>query len=175
MTTGRNETIMTRSETVNKHMATATEEAITKATMANVLGYGGLIPFIALSLASWLQAPLSAWAITLLITYAAIILGFMGAIHWGAALVSDNSNANVYIASIVSPLLAWAALFMPLLAGFAALIAGFILLYIYDARVSVRLAFTSWYIPLRKRLTIIVSLCLLVALASIIVNQGIFN
>jgi Protein of unknown function (DUF3429) len=47
------------------------------------LGLAGLLPFIALSWLSWRASP---WAHTMLLQYGAIILSFVGALHWGLAL-----------------------------------------------------------------------------------------
>lgn len=53
-----------------------------------LLGLLGLIPFIvtAYLAAAW-QAPADLRALTALIAYAAVILSFLGGVHWGFALV----------------------------------------------------------------------------------------
>ena len=51
------------------------------------LGYGGLIPFVALALAVWLLDPADrARSLSALLGYGATILSFLGAIHWGLVM-----------------------------------------------------------------------------------------
>ena len=68
-------------------------------TMTRLLGYGGLIPFMGLALAAWFtptpdarQALIQANAL-----YGAVILSFLGAIHWGLLMgkhVSADSDCS---------------------------------------------------------------------------------
>ena len=57
-------------------------------TMTRWLGYGGLIPFIALALGAWLSADLATRQALVQANafYGAVILSFLGAIHWGLLL-----------------------------------------------------------------------------------------
>ena len=50
------------------------------------LGYGGLIPFLSLTTASLLDRHHAAVWSDALYGYAAIILSFVGALHWGLAM-----------------------------------------------------------------------------------------
>jgi hypothetical protein len=133
--------------------------------VARVLGYAGLIPFIALSISSWLPAPLGAESTDLLVLYAAIILSFMGAIHWGAALVNDTRhNSAHYTASVIPALVAWLAVLTAPPIAISLLLVSFIMLYRHDRNVNDQLGFAAWYLPLRKQLTVVVSICLSLAL-----------
>ena len=57
-----------------------------------MLGYAGLIPFVVFSIGSWLPLPMISNAVFVLIAYAAMILAFMGAIHWGVAMANTEDN-----------------------------------------------------------------------------------
>jgi hypothetical protein len=108
-------------------------------------------------------------ALSVLIAYAAVILSFMGAIHWGAAMSSTGNKRKQYFLVSVSPaLVAWVALMTPAVPSVTILLFGFILLYLYDRAVQKSQDFPSWYIPMRKNLTIVVTLCLASALFSVV-------
>jgi len=136
---------------------------------AKVLGYAGLIPFIILSIASWIEIPYLDNAVYALITYAAIILSFMGAIHWGMAMSkTDNKQSKYFIASVIPALAAWFSLLFTAFFSLIILLTGFISLIIYDLAVEKTQAFPGWYIPMRIRLTFIVVLSLIGALVSVL-------
>ena len=81
---------------------------------AKVLGYAGLIPFVVFSIGAWVPLPYVDNAVPILVAYAAVILSFMGAVHWGVALSSPSRDrSKYYIASVVPALTAWLALLMP--------------------------------------------------------------
>ncbi|AGA34343.1 hypothetical protein TVNIR_2705 [Thioalkalivibrio nitratireducens DSM 14787] len=79
------------------------------------LGYAGLVPFLFFGAASWFGSP--AWqdfALNALGLYGAVILAFLGGVHWGLYLVDRNYR----VAGLAAP--AWAVL--PAIAGWAALL-----------------------------------------------------
>ena len=52
--------------------------------LVRTLGHAGLIPFVLLALLVWLvNAELQAWVAIALVSYAALIVSFLGGIHWG--------------------------------------------------------------------------------------------
>jgi uncharacterized membrane protein YhdT len=74
------------------------------------------IPFVGFSVAVSMQVfSDNGFVIRSLLSYSAVILSFMGGIHWGVAVTSyahDRRVANLLIAeSVVPSTLAWAALF----------------------------------------------------------------
>ena len=148
---------------VNYHLLTGRIKQLpgNEAT-AKMLGYAGLIPFIIFSLGSWIPLPYVSDAIRILVAYAAVILSFMGAIHWGVALSrSARHRSKYYIASVLPALTAWLALLLPESYALLILLTAFIVLLAYDCAVMKPQGFPLWYIPLRIRLTIVVALCLL--------------
>lgn len=128
------------------------------------LGYGGLLPFLLLAAAPWLHAPWAAPALQAQLAYGAVILSFVGALHWGLAMwataLPDSARPARYAWSVLPALLAWVALLLPPLAGVLLLGAGFVLHYAQDLR-HARAAAPAWYLPLRLRLTGIATLSLL--------------
>jgi hypothetical protein len=121
------------------------------------LGYGGLIPFIVLAPASLLDHHHGiAWS-DALYAYGAIILSFVGALHWGLAMslpgLSEGQRSAWFMWSVVPALIAWlAVLFSPIIAA-PLLVVGFIAHYLQDRRLAGQAALPPWYLPLRLRLT----------------------
>jgi len=122
-----------------------------------LLGYGGLIPFLTLAALTCLDRGRSGlWHGTLL-AYGAIILTFVGALHWGIALVRDTivgkrMNAT-YTWSVVPSLIGFAALAANSVIGDMMLVSGFLLHYWQDTRLAVVADLPAWYLPFRLRLT----------------------
>ncbi|MEK9951686.1 MAG: DUF3429 domain-containing protein [Curvibacter sp.] len=132
-----------------------------------LLGYGGLLPFAAGAL-GLLFAPMghALWQ-TVLLGYAAIILSFVGALHWGFAMGADAPEApGLYRWSVVPALLGWVALLLPgvlpLLGSDSrtgtALAAALLILayaahYLQDRRLARHQPLPYWYLPLRLRLS----------------------
>jgi hypothetical protein len=137
---------------------------------AKILGYSGLIPFIVLSIASWLQIPLDTDVISMLVTYAAIIFSFMGAVHWGIAISSNQDSSEYFIVSVIPALIACPALLAPQTYALLLLLFGFIVLYAYDRSVQKEQQLPGWYLPMRKRLTIVVVICLSSALLASVLH-----
>ncbi len=128
---------------------------------AKTLGYAGLIPFVIFSIGSWTTLPYVADSTFVLITYAAIILSFMGAIHWGATISNAaRHNSKNLVVSVMPALAAWLALLLPEIFALVILFVGFILLIAYDLAVAKSQALPNWYISMRIRLTFVVTLCL---------------
>ncbi len=136
--------------------------------VATRLGYAGLIPFVVG--AALCFVPDIGWrglGERLLLTYAAVILSFMGAIHWGIALREPAHATQLYLVSVLPALVAWLALLLPPLPAFALLATGFTLLFVFDLRCTRAGLLPAWYPLLRAPLTLVVLLCLgLAALGS---------
>jgi hypothetical protein len=131
------------------------------------LGYGGLVPFVGLACALLVDpSHAHTWAQALL-AYGAVILSFVGALHWGVAMVVPQAGSTfLYLWSVVPSLLAWVALLAATagLPGGAVvlMVAGFAAHYGMDLRLARACdALPAWYLPLRLRLTSVAALCLL--------------
>ena len=135
-------------------------------TLVAWLAYGGLIPFVALAAASWLDPAHVATWVPGLLAYGAVILSFVGALHWAFAMVhpqlQDVPKHALYLWSVVPALLGWLALMMVPKAGALLLIAGLLAHYRQDLRLARVISLPVWFVPLRLRLTVVACLCLAV-------------
>ncbi len=147
-----------------------------ESTMSNVgstpsvvawLGYGGLIPFAGAACAAAAGGPVYAGpGSRALIAYGAVILSFVGALHWAFAMTSpvvgprDRDRDRMFAWSVVPALLAWTALLLSPATASGLLILGFLAQYWQDRRVTARCRLPGWYLPLRGRLTLVACLCL---------------
>jgi hypothetical protein len=133
-----------------------------------LLGYGGLLPFIATALGGALDDSHAAIWLDALHAYGAVILSFVGALHWGFAMLAtdldDGERDARYLWSVIPALLAWPALLLSGGLAGALLLAGFLLHYWQDRRLVRRCPLPAWYLPLRGRLTGVACLCLIVSL-----------
>jgi positive regulator of sigma E activity len=134
--------------------------------IARILGYAGLIPFIGLALGLWVMPDQYRPDLNhALLTYAAIILSFMGAIHWGTAIELKNHEQKIQLGiSVIPPLVAWLALLLPLVYSYSVLIVTFSGLCIFDASMTKRGKLPDWYPLLRVPLTTVVVATLITAL-----------
>lgn len=132
------------------------------------LGYGGLLPFLALASASWLDSHHGQFWNDALYAYGAIILSFVGALHWGMAMslpgLSEHQRSVCFAWSVVPALLAWPALVLPALLAAPLLIVGFTAHYLQDRRLARRAVLPDWYLPLRLRLSGVAIACMLVGM-----------
>jgi hypothetical protein len=119
------------------------------------LGYLGLIPFVAgAALAFTGDPPLRDLAVRAVIAYGAVILSFVGAIHWGVALNAGEARAGtLYIVSVLPSLVAWLALLFNPRTGLVLLIAAFLLVWLYERAALWPKLFPAWFATLRTRLT----------------------
>lgn len=131
---------------------------------AQMLGYGGLVPFVGLGLAAWLlPTPHRATALTALIGYGASILSFLGAIHWGFTM-RDRPAASTRLLGwgVVPSLTAWVALLLPPAAGLWLLAVGLWACFAVDRVVYRQVGVQAW-LPMRLLLTLVASLSCLAA------------
>lgn len=128
------------------------------------LGYGGLLPFLTLTPASLLDTQHVALWSSALYAYGAIILGFVGALHWGLAMslpaLTERERTARYAWSIVPALIAWPALLLTPAYAAPLLVFGFVAHYLQDRRLARLALLPGWYLPLRLRLSSVACLCL---------------
>ena len=119
------------------------------------LGYGGLLPFAALSVAIALHPQGSGALQAALLQYAGLILSFVGALHWGLALrLPAGRLRNLLLAwSVVPCLIAWLALQLPAVAAALVLEYGYALHWAFDRKLARGAGAPAWYPALRPRLT----------------------
>lgn len=134
------------------------------------LGGLGLVPFVGLSIASQaIEGDLKTAALRGLLAYGAVILSFLGGIHWGAAMTRSISQTDHGIdavrlgISVVPSLVGWASLLIDARYGLALLAVGFAANLLLDIRSTRQGLVPPWYRRLRQPLTMIVVVALIVA------------
>ncbi|MFK8051486.1 MAG: DUF3429 domain-containing protein [Woeseiaceae bacterium] len=145
------------------YLATTKDNSASR--MAQWLGLGGLIPFVALAIAMHWQPILAGIPITLaLLAYAATILSFLGALQWGLAISGADRATTRYLISVIPSLLAWTILIMPSTFAAKALLfaATFAAWYATERFVSWS-DYPVWFRQLRRLLTGIVCTTMLVS------------
>ncbi|MCW7537059.1 DUF3429 domain-containing protein [Aquabacterium sp. A7-Y] len=128
------------------------------------LGYAGLIPFVLGAALVWLVHPEVLHHVAYpLAGYAALVLSFLGGIHWGLAMRQSVPSPRLYAWGVMPSLVAWVGVVMPPYAGLVVLGAMLVVCYAVDRRVYPRQGAGAWLV-LRFRLTAVGSLsCFLAA------------
>lgn len=131
--------------------------------LAIVLGLAGLLPVIGCGLAAISSAePRSGQMLLALIGYGAVVLSFLGGVHWGFALTEDppRSERARLVLGALPALVGWLALLVQLVlpaeVGLAVLIAGFIGAVVIEAQARQRTLVPRGYMVLRWALSIVV-------------------
>jgi hypothetical protein len=130
------------------------------------LGYAGLLPFAPALILPWIHAqPLASALQDAVLAYGAVILSFVGALHWQAGLYAKAARESAIRLSfsVLPALLGWLALLLQPVTAFALLIAGFLMVYRFDRRWR---RDDNWFLQLRRRLTAGAALCLSVGLGA---------
>lgn len=129
------------------------------------LGYGGLLPFVGLAALVWLDPARGATWADALVGYGAVILAFVGALHWGIAMSAPDLDAGrrrrAFVWSVVPALLAWPATVLTGPWASSLLVVGFVLHLLQDHRLADPAGLPAWYLPLRWRLSLVACSCLL--------------
>ena len=128
------------------------------------LGAAGAIPFVGLaSAAPLLQGSQLDLAATALAGYGAVILSFLGGVHWGLAIAGFGAGPSLprLTVSVIPSLVAWAALLMPTTIGLVVLAGAFGLMLLVDLRASRGALMPGWYPRLRWPLSIAAAASLL--------------
>lgn len=134
--------------------------------VVGILGYGGLIPFITSATFRWLNllGRADQWLL-LLVAYGAVILSFVGALHWGFAMMAPGVDrarrTQCYVWSVIPALIGIAAIGLNSSLSLTLLVSGFALAYWQDAALANRISLPAWYPRLRAHLSIVACVCLL--------------
>ena len=136
--------------------------------IALYLGYLGLAPFVLSLLLVNFTVDFQDASTRGFTLYSAIIISFMSGIHWGIALLKNQDCHIRFIASIMPPILAWAAvLFFPL----PFLLGALGLVHLAELKID-RVLFgypeiQTWYFRMRFRLTSLVIVLHLIMIFSV--------
>ena len=146
-----------------------------------LLGIAGLIPFFVCGLAALTgEPPNNQRALLALIAYGAVILSFLGGVHWGFALDPSGAPPSQvqrarFGLGVLPSLLGWVALLITFLgldrSALVVLAIGFILTTVTEARASRLGWMPRGYMGLRWVLTAIV-LVLLVSVWLVLMLGG---
>lgn len=100
--------------------------------------------------------------------YGAIIISFLGAVHWGleyAEKVPNPARTRFrYGLGVLAPMVAWPTLLMPMDFALTTQFGAFVMLYFADSRATVRAWAPSWYGVYRFVLTAIVGAAIFISL-----------
>ena len=123
------------------------------------LGYGGLIPFVALALSIWLFDRADRFqSVTALLAYSTCILSFLGAIHWGLVMRETTSQSKKLLTwGVIPSLLAWIALLINPIIGLYLVAAGLWVCFAVDRVIYSRFGVQMW-LSMRLVLTVVASL-----------------
>ena len=135
------------------------------------LGLAGLLPFLGAALLSW-TAP-EEWrgvALYALAAYGAVILSFLGAVHWGLALRAPPAEAAAMAPrlglGVLPSLLGWVALLLPPLPGLLLLALGILGTAMVETAAARRGLVPPGYLRLRWILSLGAALCLVIGAAA---------
>lgn len=140
---------------------------------AKLLGGAGALPFLLGAAGGWmLPSPWAGLSLDALVFYGVVILSFLGAVHWGAALggaalgdAADSDRLWRRLGWGVTPaLIAWTAAMMTAVPALVTLILGIGLAYVVDLRARDRDELPGWYLEMRRWLTAVATLSLGAAL-----------
>lgn len=100
------------------------------------------------------------------IGYGAVIISFLGAIHWGLEYAGYGGYHSYrrYIYGVIAPAVAWPTIFMPVEYALITQFLAFNFLYFADARATVRGWFPEWYSVYRFVLTFFVGASIVISL-----------
>lgn len=120
---------------------------------AQRLGYAGLVPFLVFTLGGLLDV-YADHAVRLFVIYSALILSFLGGIHWGVAMQSEDSPTRAFkwsmLPSIIGIVLFFAGTWVSPLTMLTVLALTHLFWLNFEKR---HLSEQLWYLELRNRLT----------------------
>jgi hypothetical protein len=130
------------------------------------LGYAGLVPFVLGALLAMLvHEEVYNYVALGLAAYAAVIVSFLGGIHWGLGMRGEHASPLPFAWGVVPSLVAWVAAMMPAHAGLVIQGVMLVVCYLVDRRLYPALGLGAW-LTLRFRLTVVASLSCFIAAAS---------
>ncbi|MDP8568883.1 DUF3429 domain-containing protein [Methylophilus aquaticus] len=129
--------------------------------LASILTIVGALPFVAAVAAQ--LAGVSAYHTSYFsLTYGAVILSFLGGMHWGVFLSQAHvARINLLVSSNLFALLAWLSLLMLVpLTQYLIQITCFLALLLIDRKLAADGMIERWFYNLRKQVTLVVVVCL---------------
>lgn len=130
----------------------------TPSPLAWALGLAGLIPFVMLACLQWFSVP--GWRMlagSALLSYGALIVSFLGGIHWGLAMRGRSVAPARLVWGVLPSLLGWLAVLLDSPWGQAVLAVSLLACLMVDRSVYRTLGLQAW-LPLRATLTVVATL-----------------
>ena len=130
------------------------------------LGGLALVPFVAgaaltcFADASW-HAPIG----RALSAYAAVVVAFIGALHWGFAFTQAAPAPRLFVWGVIPAIVAWGAVLSPPRIGLLVHASMLAVCYLVDRATYPKEGVAAW-LPLRRGLTVTATLCCLVGAAA---------
>lgn len=133
--------------------------------LAKTLTFMGALPFVGAVIAQ-LQGMAHYHSGYFALTYGAVIISFLGGIHWGLFLSNaQHTRLNLLVTSNLLALIAWATLFFVVpVTQYLVQIAAFIALWWIDRKLVAEGIIERWFYRLRSQVTAVVLLCLAIML-----------
>lgn len=142
--------------------AAALPPLATPSLLARRLSHAGLLPFVIGMALIWLlggnDVDAHNFVTFALSAYAALIISFLGGIHWGFALRQSDPPASLLVWGVTPALVAWVGVLMPPYAGLVVQGTMLIVCYLVDRRVYPSVGAAAW-LTLRFRLSAVAALC----------------
>ena len=119
-----------------------------------ILGLAGLLPFVAQALFSWLSPPVElAGVLRSQVHYAAAILTFLGAVHWGVTLASpsivDTPAVTRLIWGVLPAIFCWVVTLYPIDMALPLLFYGLLAALVIDLVLYRGTPVPRWFLTLR--------------------------
>lgn len=131
--------------------------------IASRLGHAGLLPFVLGAALVWIVWPdVQPYVSASLSAYAAVVVSFLGAVHWGLAMRGGEPRRFVW--SVVPVPVAAVAVMMPPSSGLVIHGVMLVACYLVDRRVYPALGLDGW-LTLRFRLSALAALSCFVGAA----------
>ena len=139
---------------------------------AKWLGGFGAVPFVVFAISStMLDGLYQAQAWYALAVYGAVILSFLGGVHWGLAIAEfgtqlEQSAWRRLLLSVVPSIIGWIALMISTVPGLLMMAASFGVMLWIDLTAARKGEVPGWYPKLRGPLSVVVIGCLLLGAAA---------
>jgi hypothetical protein len=140
-------------------------QAVSDATVppiASWISYAGAVPFV-VGAAMMVSEHEADWWNMALTAYGAIILSFLGGVHWGLCIAQGQVEPRRLLVGALPALVGWLSVLAAGRTGLQMLLAAFALMLAYDRTLAYSGAVPAWYARLRLPVSLIVVVSLAVA------------
>lgn len=133
--------------------------------MALILGWGGIIPFVAAALGWLFGDPVQRFqALNLGTIYGGVIITFLGAVHWGLAICQDQKTQQSwhFFWSVLPALAVVPALFVAPMIRPLFILLGLLICWGVDVYIGKKGLLPGWYVRMRHGLTAVAAISMLI-------------